>query len=226
MAEQEQYQNNLETLVKARTEQLREALSRYENLSRLVQDAAPALRNVDDPAVKKLIEKFGDCQIIQANVDPIHALVEQLNAGAPIPPVSATDIKQIWVATRQMNSDRPPLPGFAVGLSVFAGYGVACAGEPTRFMAAKWRHTLLADLLDRGLLTEWVHNSEPDERVFEAAATVDCALADLGQATVKVIAQSDAELAAHATEALRAQGQDPQHPKIERRVLEWLRKNC
>lgn len=226
-AEQEYYIKDLEARVESLIAQLRAAVAHSEKLTHDVIDAVPALRKVsDDPAAQKLIEMFGNnlaAEEIQAKLEPVDALMAKINAGAPIPPVSAIDIRQIWDATRQMNRDRPPRPGFAIGLDVYAAYGVDCAAEPARFMSAHSRHTLLSDLIGRGLLAGWVRNGEPDERVFEAAATVDCALEDLGRATLKTLAQSDAEFAAHATEALRAQGQDPEHPEIEHRFVELLR---
>lgn len=153
----------------------------------------------------RFIANFDTPEKCQANSESVHALAEQINAGAPIPPVSANDIRQIWDAMRKMNAeDRPPRPGFAIGLSVYAGYGVDCAAEPTRFFAAQWRHTLLLDLIDRGVLSQWVHNGEPDVEVFEAAATFHCSLEDLGRATRKAIAQNEAKLAAHASEAAGA----------------------
>lgn len=150
----------------------------------------------------RFIANFDTPEKCEANSESVHALMEQINAGAPIPTVSANDIRQIWDATRQMNADRPPRPGFAIGLSVFAGYGVGCAAEPARFFAAQWRHTLLLDLIDRGVLSRWVHNGEPDAEVFEAAATFRSDLEDLVRAMFKAIAQNEAELAAHASEAV------------------------
>ncbi|HEX6802158.1 MAG TPA: hypothetical protein VF133_00630 [Terriglobales bacterium] len=229
-AERDYYIKNLEKRVGTLIAQLRAAVSQTEKLTHDVIDAVPALRKVsDDPAAQKLINMFGDNQAaeeIQAKLEPMHSLMAQINAGAPIPQVSATDVKQLWDASRRMSADRPPRPGFAVGLSVYAGYGVDCAAEHARFMAVQWRHMLLADLIDRGLLADWVRNGEPDERVFEAAATVDCSLEDLGRATLKTLGQTDADFAAHATETLRAQGQDLEHPEIERRFVELLRDKC
>jgi hypothetical protein len=224
-AEREYYIKDLEARVESLIAQLRAAVAQTEKLTHDVIDAVPALRKVsDDPAAQKLIGMFGNNMAvgeIHAKLEPMHSLIAEVNRGASIPQVSTADVKQIWDATRQMNADRPPRPGFAIGLSVFLAYGVSCAAEPERFMSAQWRYTLLADLIDRGLLTEWVQNGEPDERVFEAAATVDCTLEDLGRATLKTLMQSDAEFATHATEALRAQG--PDHPEIKRRIEELLR---
>jgi len=220
------YTKTLEAQLELRTRQLKQAVASHVELVNLVREAVPALRTVDDdPAAQKLLGMFGndlDMEKIQATVEPINTLMAKINAGEQIPPVSANDIRQIWGATHQMNADRPPRPDVAIGLSVFAAYGVSCAAEPALFMSAHSRHMLLSDLIDRGLLAEWVQNGEPDERVFEVAATVDCTLEDLGRVTVKVIGQSDPEFAAHASEALRAEGKDLEHPEIDRRFLELL----
>ena len=230
-AERDYYIKSLETRVETLIAQLRAAVSQTEKLTHDVIDAVPALRKVsDDPAAQKLIKMFGDnlsTEEIQAKLEPMHRLTAEINAGALIPQASAADVKQIWRAIQQMNAEvRPPRPDVAIGLTVFEAYGVVCAAEPTRFMSAHSRYTLLSDLIDRGLLSEWVRNGEPNERVFEAAATVDCTLEDLGRATLKTLGQTDAEFAAHATEALRAQGEDPDHPKIEGRFVELLRNKC
>ena len=60
--ERQLYVTNLETLVAARTEQLR-AVGQAEKLSRMIIDAIPSLRKAPDavkngPAVKKLLEMF------------------------------------------------------------------------------------------------------------------------------------------------------------------------
>lgn len=152
----------------------------------------------------RFMSNFDTPERCQRNSESVHALAEQINAGAPIPPVSANDVKQIWHAMREMNAERPPRSGFAIGLSVYAGYGVDCAAEPTRFFAAQWRHKVLLDLIERGVLSQWVLDGEPDDKVFEAAATMHCTLKDLGRAVHKAIAQSEAELASDASEAAGA----------------------
>lgn len=152
----------------------------------------------------RCIANFDTPAKCEANSESVRALMEQIDAGAPIPPVSANDISQIWDATRQMNADRPPRPSFAIGLSVFAGYGVGCAAEPARFFTALWRHTLLLDLIERGVLSQWIHDGQPDDNVFQTAATMHCTLEDLGRAMLKAISQTNAEVAAHASEAAGA----------------------
>jgi len=225
--ESEAYRKLLEAQLKLRTEQLGQAVAKYEALMNLVREAVPALRKVDnDPAVSKLVERFDNNSAIEktpANLEATEALMAQINAGAPIPAVPAIDVKQIWHAIGLMNAARPLEPGVAIGLSAFAAYGVECAAEPARFMSAHWRHTVLSDLIERGALNEWIHDGQPDDKVFAAAAMVHCTLEDIGRATVKAIAKNDAEFAAHAAAALRAQGYDPEHPEIEGRFGELLR---
>src|SRR5579864_8397460 len=101
-----------------------------------------------DRSVDKFVSNLGDPEKLQANTDPALALVDQINKGAPIPPVSASDIKQLWEASRLMNADMPPRPGVAIGLGVYAAYGVDAAADAERFIAVRWRHTVLADLVD------------------------------------------------------------------------------
>lgn len=58
MDEQAMYLKNCEDLITARTEQLRQALTTYEDLLKLVGDALPALRQVEDPAVRTLVARY------------------------------------------------------------------------------------------------------------------------------------------------------------------------
>src|SRR5215472_18603724 len=128
------YIKSLEAQLELRTRQLKQAVASHEQTMNLVREAVPALRKVgDDPAARKLVEMFGNNLPMDANVESIHALMAEINAGKPIPEVSARDIRQIWDATRQMNAEgRPPRPDVAIGLSVFGAYGVSCAAEPAR----------------------------------------------------------------------------------------------
>ena len=60
--------------------------------------------------------------------EKIHAQIEEVNRGAPIPTVSSSDMKQFWDATRRMNVDMPPRPNVQIGM-------------------VSWLHTVLKSLI-------------------------------------------------------------------------------
>ena len=161
-------------------------------------------------------------------MDPFHSVMEQFNSGAPIPPVSASDIKQMWDATHRMNAERPPRPNVAIGLGVYAAYGVeAAASRPEEFMAIMWRYRLVSALVERGVLSDYMNGDELDEKAFHAAATIPCGKEDLAEAMVQLrLTQSPAEVVKRAKEEMRAGGYDADKPNIDGRFLDWLRDNC
>jgi|SRR6266536_3651297 len=161
-------------------------------------------------------------------IEKIHAQTKLFNDGAPIPPVSASDMKQMWDATRRMNADIPPRPNVATGLAVFAAYGVDAAfGRPEEFFSISWRHQLLESLVGRGILNDYKQGEELDEKVFRAAATMPCDKNDVAETMLPLLfAQSPADHAAKAKEEMLASGYDPEKPKLDAKFLDWLRNNC
>lgn len=82
-----------------------------------------------------------------------------------------------------MNADMPPRPGGAIGLSVFAAYGFeAASASPEVRVPIQLRCQLLAALVERGVLKDYPHGEELDERAIRAAATMPCDKSDLGEA--------------------------------------------
>ena len=160
-------------------------------------------------------------------IEKIHAQTKLFNDGAPIPPVSASDMKQMWDATRRMNADIPPRPNVAIGLAVFAAYGVDAAFSPEEFLPIRWRHQLLESLVERGILNDYKQGEELDEKVFRAAATMPCDKNDVAETKLPLLfAQSATELVAKAKEEMLADGYDPEKPKLDGKFLDWLRNNC
>jgi hypothetical protein len=178
-------------------------------------------------SLEKFMLNFNSPEKLQANAESVRALVERFNSGAPIPPVSASDIKQLWDASRRMNADMPPRSDVAIGLGVYLAYGVEAAVDPERFMAVQWRHTVLSDLLERAVLADYLRDSEPDDRVFAAAATMPCTKDDLGQAMLpQVLAQMPSEEAVKMREEMKASGFDPAKPNIDSKFIRWLQDSC
>jgi len=79
--------------------------------------------------------------------------------------------------------DMPPSSNErAIGLAVYAAYGFeAASAGPERFLPIQWRHKLTA-LVQRGVLDDYKHGEELDEKVFRAAATIPCDKNDLAEA--------------------------------------------
>jgi hypothetical protein len=97
----------------------------------------------------------------------IRQQTEEINRGAPIPTVSAADMEQLWNATRRINADFPPKPNRSIGMGALAAYGVeAAVNRPEEFFSVSKRYQLLSYLVERGVLNDYKHGEELDERVF------------------------------------------------------------
>lgn len=150
---------------------------------------------------------------------------EAFNRGEPVPSVSADDMRQLWDATGRLHRDHPPREDTAIGMSIFVAYGVTFADEPARFMAAQLRCQLLRDACSRGLLSAHMIDGEPDDKLFAAAAAITCNLEDLAETMLRgLLSKSSAEAASTLAE-LRAHGVDPEHPKIDNRLVRWVQEN-
>jgi hypothetical protein len=182
-------------------------------------------KKTGDPIMDKFLSNFDTPERAMARAEAMDAAAAQFNSGAPIPPVKASDLKQLWEATRRMNADMPPRPGVAVGLAVYAAYGfeAACA-PPEELMAITSRGQLLSAIVERGVLNEYVHGEELDEEVFRAAATMPCDKDDFFQAIMPdMVTQLPAEDVAKFKEEMRTHGYDIYQPSVDRKFLEWLR---
>jgi hypothetical protein len=132
---------------------------------------------------------------MQVYDERVHAIVKQLDDGAPIPPVNVRDMKQVWEATRRMNADMPPNPNRQIGLGAYVAYGVeAAAGPPEELFPIAWRYQLLSSLVERGVLNDYKHGEELEDKVFDVAATMPCDKTDLTETTLPILlAKSPAE---------------------------------
>jgi hypothetical protein len=182
-----------------------------------------------NPTLDEFLSNIGTPEKAMARAEAMDAAAAQFNSGAPIPPVRASDLKQLWEATRRMNADMPPKPsGGAVGLSLFAAYGFkAAAGDPGELLPIMWRHQLMSALVERGVLSDYMRGDEPDERAFRAAATMPCDKEDFAQATMPgMLTEFPPEDAAKFRENLLIQGYDIDRPSVDGKFIEWLRNNC
>lgn len=109
---------------------------------------------MDEPSetsMDKFVSSVNSGEMLK-QAERVQALVAEFNRGAAVPPASPSDIKQLWAAQLRIDADIPPKAGVAIGLGVFAAYGVEAASDPVRFMAVRWRHMVLSDLVERGVL--------------------------------------------------------------------------
>ena len=160
--------------------------------------------------------------------NPFTAAAEQLNSGAAIPAVSASDIKQMWNATRRMKADLPMGPNTAIGIDVFAGYGVEAAStRHEQFIWIQLREMLISGLSTSGVLSDYMHGEELDEKVFCAAATIPCDKNDLAEAMAPFwFRQVPVEVGETARDEMRAAGYDPDRPRIVTKFFEWMHDHC
>lgn len=125
-----------------------------------------------NPNLDKFLSTVGSEENSQAHADATRAVYEQFNAGAPIPPVRPSDVKNLWEVSRRMNADMPPRPGVATGLAVVAAYGFeAASASPEVRVPIRLRCHLLAALVERGVLKDYLQEEELDERAIRAPAT-------------------------------------------------------
>jgi len=156
------------------------------------------------------------------------AVGEQFNSGAPIPTVTVSDMKQMWDAMRRMSAEVPTRPNTAIGVGVYALYGVEAASRGAEhFFPVMLRHTLLSALVDKGVLREHLTGESLDEKAFRAAATMPCDKNDLAEALLeRMLAQSPPDVVAKAQAEMSAVGYDPNKPKVVAKFLAWLSDHC
>jgi hypothetical protein len=105
-----------------------------------------------NPNLDKFLSTVGGEKNLQAHAEATRAVYEQFNAGAPIPAVNLSDLKNLWEVSRRMNAGMPPKPGGAIGLSIFAAYGFeAASASPEVRVPIQLRYQLLAALVERGV---------------------------------------------------------------------------
>ncbi len=160
---------------------------------------------------------------MEMNHEQLEQQRKQLESGAPIPPVNASDIRQMWAAARRI----PSRPNVVIGMGAYAACGVEAASDRPEQMLAIWhRQNMLAALVARGVLNDYLHGEEMDEKVFRAAATIPCNQEDWKQAMFPLmLAQLPADHAAKVREEAHAAGIDLDNLPIDRKFLDWLRDN-
>jgi len=146
--------------------------------------------------------------------------------GGPVPAVDPGALEQVWQATQRMEAVVGSRPK-TMGLGARAGYGVDVSSLGTitvHQVAVALRVRLLSSLFHRGVLRDYLLGDKLKEEVFRSAATIPCDKEELGEALILLhLAQSPEDIAAKGMEQLRAEGYDPEKPKIDCKFLAWVR---
>ena len=86
------------------------------------------------------------------------------------------------------------------------------------------RVSLLSSFLHRGVLSDYLLGGKLHEAIFRSAATLPCDKEELAEAVILLhLSQSPEDIAAKGMEQLRAEGYDPEKPKIDAKFLAWVR---
>jgi len=159
----EEYQKNLEQLVTARTEQLRQALG----LNHEVFESLKQIR------LMKSVEQIqGTVQTLMKKLEP-HVPTEPPsfsgNPGEHVPQVDPDDLKAIWELGREVERDHPEGNG-AIGLGLLKH---ACK-PGADIEAVTYRGSMLGilDMVAQEQLAPWKKEGLLDDSVFHTAATI------------------------------------------------------
>jgi len=146
--------------------------------------------------------------------DDLNVVTEQINAGTEIATVEPSLIEQMWKALSSIPKDL--LQGNSVGLHAVASAGPNNLPEnPEQRVGMMVRYTLMDELIQRGLLDEYMKDEGQRKKVFAAAAQFPCDKNDLGEAVAQKLDQK-------TNEELRQAGYDPDHPKVAERFIAWM----
>jgi hypothetical protein len=100
-----------------------------------------------------------------------NTLREVVKAGGPLPapePVDPADLRRCWEFTQEIQAQRPPAAGGAIGIDI------RCieAELPGANVQAVWLRVAPLQIMQmQGALKEWEHGTGLDEVVFQVAAT-------------------------------------------------------
>ncbi len=162
------------------------------------------------------------------DADDVRALADQFDKGAAIPAVQPAELKEMWEAVRRMEAEFGSRPDHATGLGAL-GFDLSSRrlGFAVEAYVIGLRQSLLATLVERGVLRDYQHGDELDELVFRAAATVPFKQEDLYVAIMAVkLVEAPADVMAQVKKDFREHGYDLDRPAIEGRFLAWMRDSC
>lgn len=177
MVEAEEYRKNLEQLVTARTEQLRQALARQcELLESLKRMQAIVSSEELRQAVQAAIEK------LESPVEPGSPSAEfgppifGGKSGDPVPEAEPDDVKAVWQIGQDEERKNPQhrATGFAV-------YEQVC--KPGANTEAVWYRSSMIWLLRQMAqeqLAPWTKEGQFDDAIFRVAATISMEWMEIG----------------------------------------------
>jgi len=153
---------NLEELVAARTEQLRQALTQKHELVESLRQlqSLESLAQIKE-ALQSAIEKFAD--------PPVPVPKFGGEPGEPVPEVDPEDIKSIW---REQQELQARFPGEQVATGM--GWGEQLCTPGANIQAVGYRTTLIWMMTQFApeQIAPFLQNDQPTDGVFRAAAKV------------------------------------------------------
>lgn len=158
------YRKNLESLVSARTEQLRQAVTQIEELLKFLKQLQTmgSLEQVYD-AVQVTITKF-ESQFVAPQPPKFGG-----DPGEPVPEVDPEDVKTVWKIQRE-NEERNPGRQVATGASLLKH---ACrAGADIQAVSYRASQLFLLRMIAPEQWARLTSNGQPTDSVFTAAAKV------------------------------------------------------
>ena len=145
---------------------------------------------------------------------------QQFEAGEPAKPV---DIEYLRTAWDRWNEFGKSHPNTSLGAAVM---GLDDGNHSAEQAHAAWvRLMLLNAMMERGVLSRYVTGGKPSAELFAAAATMPCTKEDLAEAMIqRTLKAASPEAAAQSKIEMQAGGYDPEHPMIDSKFLEWVKK--
>jgi len=114
-------------------------------------------------------------------VNEFDDFLAQLESGAPLPQVSADDLRRVWHLTRTLKAEACQATGkeaSSVGIDARLIAGQCQPGAD--FQAVFFRGSVLQYMVQEGLLDEWTEGDTLKDSVFEVAASFQMKLGDRG----------------------------------------------
>ena len=150
------------------------------------------------------------------------AAMKRFDDGAPLPAVDPDYLQRMWEIMPGLDENK------AIGLGAIAGgmgSGVSTLQGDT-MIALMMRAMLLKSLAARGVFRAYGDGDGMRPEVFLATATIPCNRDDVAEALgLDQLAKLPPEQAAPVLELMRTEGYDPQHPRIDEKILAWMRDN-
>ena len=159
------------------------------------------------------------------DLEGLEAATERLNAGAQIVQLEPSLIEHMWKALSRIprNEAQPT----AVGYIAAQLAPELEPRSPEHKLAMMARYALLDELIERGILDDYMKDETLRKKVFAAAARLPCDQNDLSEAVAeRVLRRSPPDIREKTKQDLLQAGYDPDHLKVADKFIAWMRDNC